>query len=807
MIFGGYFGPRFLRWAAGSGRGRASNHTHSARVQRGMMNEQRQPEEARGPHPAPDGDEKTPLGLWDELKRRRVVRVGITYAAVAFAVLQGADIIFPALGIPDGAFRILVIATLAAFPAALGLAWSFDLTPEGLQRANRHGGVLIGRRPIRAGIGATILVLTLLGGWSILQPTEAQPIAQGTELVAVLPFRTSGPDFENLGEGMVDLISRNLDATGEIRTLDPRTVLYSWKERGGDSGLPLAEELLLGSSMGAGSILTGSVTQLGDEVRMDAELHLVDGTRMASAQVDGTSDRLMAMVDSLSLLLVSEVWQSSGTVPRFDLSAMTSGDLDAVGAFLEGERLYRRSQWAEAIAAFRSAIAIDSTFALAYYRISNAMGWGNYPFAQAQAMAAQAAALSDRLPPRERTLVQARSAPDRAASIEILRPFVERHPDDFEGVYWLADDLYHSVDENVLLGGRPVRAQLRLFHQATELDPQFTASFIHPLEIVFRDGDRDLIRSWVEAFAEMEPSDSAALAQYRRALEALENPDDEVAMARALAAAIVGSRGGAGGLQWQASKATVSPLLGAVSSRPSAFKTRVETRLLEDVGDALDTRMGVDVVFALRSSSGQIDQAVAAMGEAGFDREAWTRLGLAGLVRLGEFPDRLGLRSGTEVLLQFVDAFDRRDLEGAREAAARLAERSLERGPEDSTWVRISASAEGLTEWLETGDSAPLERVETAVRAADRGDDWVAAFAFRWAVAAAETADLEERALAALGREGRWAPEYEPLRLHALSRLLTGRGDSEGGRLRERMVKALGPIPEGYAVPTGLAAP
>lgn len=381
----------------------------------------------------------------------------------------------------------------------------------------------------------------------------------------------------------------------------------------------------------------------------------MDGTRTASTQVDGTSDRLMALVDSLSLILVGEVWQSSGTVPLFDLSAMTSRNPDALGAFLEGERHYRQSRWEDAIQAFETALSHDSTFALAYYRISNAMGWGNYPFAESQAMAARAAALGDRLPPRERTLVSARSAPDRSTSIEILRPFVERHPEDFEGVYWLADDLFHSLDENVVLGGRPVAAQLRLFDQATKLDPQFTASFIHP---------------------------------------------------------------------------------------------------------------------------------------PGFEREAWTRLGLAGLVRFDEVPHDTRLRSGTEAQIEFLDAFDRGDSEAARQAALSIAERSEQRGATDTTWMRIAESTQGLTDWMDARDPSALGRVEAAIRSADGSDDWVPAYAFRWAMAAAETPELQTRALTELSREGRWASEYEPVRLAALARVLSRRGDSEGQRLTNQLMES-----------------
>ncbi|HSR40763.1 MAG TPA: hypothetical protein VLL48_01290, partial [Longimicrobiales bacterium] len=72
--------------------------------------------------------------LLAELKRRHVIRVGFAYLVVSFAVLQGADLVLPALQLPDWTFRLLVFLVLFCFPIALVLAWVYDLTPHGLTR-------------------------------------------------------------------------------------------------------------------------------------------------------------------------------------------------------------------------------------------------------------------------------------------------------------------------------------------------------------------------------------------------------------------------------------------------------------------------------------------------------------------------------------------------------------------------------------------------------------------------------------------------------------------------------------------------
>jgi tetratricopeptide (TPR) repeat protein/class 3 adenylate cyclase len=74
-------------------------------------------------------------GFIGELKRRHVFRVAMVYAAVAFVVVQVADIAFPALGIADWALALVIVLAALGFPMALVFAWAYDLTPAGIKRA------------------------------------------------------------------------------------------------------------------------------------------------------------------------------------------------------------------------------------------------------------------------------------------------------------------------------------------------------------------------------------------------------------------------------------------------------------------------------------------------------------------------------------------------------------------------------------------------------------------------------------------------------------------------------------------------
>jgi RNA polymerase sigma-70 factor (ECF subfamily) len=81
----------------------------------------------------------TASNFFAELKQRNVYKVAIAYAIVAWLLMQIASQIFPFFEIPNWAVRLVVLLLIIGFPVALILAWAFDLTPEGIKRAQDVG--------------------------------------------------------------------------------------------------------------------------------------------------------------------------------------------------------------------------------------------------------------------------------------------------------------------------------------------------------------------------------------------------------------------------------------------------------------------------------------------------------------------------------------------------------------------------------------------------------------------------------------------------------------------------------------------
>ncbi|MCA9737134.1 MAG: hypothetical protein R3E98_20390 [Gemmatimonadota bacterium] len=432
-----------------------------------------------------------------ELKRRRVYKVAAFYAAAAFAVLQGLDIVLPALGTPGWVMRAAVLTVLIGFPVALGLAWVFDVNRGGVERTEDlpDGAVLppLGRgaRVVRLA-GALLLVgavITGAGLWLRPQSVSAGNVAVGADVIAVLPFRVTGVGVGDLGEGMVDLLSTNLDQVGDIRTVDPRTVLAAFQRYAEEAVLETGALSRLALEVGAGSVLQGSVVQAGEEVRIAAQLDNVDGQRLADVSVNGPSAALLSLVDSLSLALLRDVWRSRAPLPSFDVASVTTAAPGAVRHFLAGEAFYRRSLWDSATVRFEAALEEDTAFALAHLRLASTYGWQEQlGSARATEHAAAAARLSERLPDRDRSLVRATQdfveRSYRAAS-DTLEALTARHPDDAEGWFLLGDVRFHAP-ENQAGDPAPLYAP---FDRVLELDPSLTPAVVHPAELALALGD------------------------------------------------------------------------------------------------------------------------------------------------------------------------------------------------------------------------------------------------------------------------------------------------------------------------------
>ncbi len=377
-----------------------------------------------------------------------------------------------------------------------------------LERAAGGGsGAVAERRMLRRLVVGLPLGVALVAALVFVLVPRGGVVVKGAESIAVLPFNASGPGVELLGEGMVDLLSTNLNSVGGIRAVEPRTVLARWKKDGEPGDIEGA--LALARGVKAGSVVLGSIVATGSRVRISADLYGGDGKSLSRAQVDGSADSVLQLVDQLSLDLVRDIWQSKEPVPSLRVSGLTTGSLAAMREYLTGEQYYRRSAWDSAQAAFGRAVEQDSTFALAHYRLAMALGWkGGYGTPRAGAASAAAERFANRLPQRERTLVGAYRlfSQGKLAAADSMRRYVGQHPEDADGWYLLGESQYHTRN----LTGLDAAALREPFDRVLALDSTLTPAAIHPLEITLADRDSTNFRRYLTVMKDWADPDEAS---------------------------------------------------------------------------------------------------------------------------------------------------------------------------------------------------------------------------------------------------------------------------------------------------------
>jgi TolB-like protein/cytochrome c-type biogenesis protein CcmH/NrfG len=318
-----------------------------------------------------------PRSFFTELKRRNVYKVAIAYAVVAWLLMQVASQIFPFFDIPSWGVRLVVLLLIIGFPVALILAWAFELTPEGIKRAedvNLSESVRrkTGRKLDFFIIAVLLLVIAVLI-FQRLHPKVSPAVSSAPEKsIAVLPFDNLSEEKANayFADGIQDEILTKLAGVGDLKVISRKSTA-KYKSTPEDLKT-VAREL------GVATVLEGSVQRAGDRVRVNVQLLDAHADIHLWAK---SYDRDLKDVFAVE----SEVAQEIADALRAKLSPSQSNalatapthDPEAYDLFLKGE--YEKHQAESALTAelfdraqtfYRQALARDPNFALAYARLA-----------------------------------------------------------------------------------------------------------------------------------------------------------------------------------------------------------------------------------------------------------------------------------------------------------------------------------------------------------------------------------------------------------------------------------------------------
>ncbi len=336
------------------------------------------------------------LFFWQELKRRKVIKVGSMYAAASFAVLEAFDILFPGAIIPIWAITLLAILVILGFGITIYLTWVYDLTEDGLKKTEPIGTVL-GQVKIEDDspgykrwfklsniiIAGLIIVIGFLVYPKIFHKDKFENIRNedGRISIAVMPFKNlTGDTLYNIWqEGLQNLVISTLTNSKELSVRQLNTI-YPVIGKDHDNNYASLTPSFAGDvaqRLNTRTFILGNILKTGNKIRITAQLINAESEEIYKTfqmEVDDEDD-LFALSDTLSnnikeyfdiKVLIDEI----GYLENYTLADVHSAE--ALQYYLEGMASFINFEYPVAIEWYMKAIEIDTNFISAYFYISMA---------------------------------------------------------------------------------------------------------------------------------------------------------------------------------------------------------------------------------------------------------------------------------------------------------------------------------------------------------------------------------------------------------------------------------------------------
>ncbi len=296
--------------------------------------------------------------FWQELKRRKVIRVAVAYALVAWIVVEVASVLLPTLLLPEWSVRLVAVLAMLGFPIALVLAWVFELTPDGAALERPAGEIAapdVGVAP-----------------HSLPEHDEPSAVEQNVTAgdprrsIVVLPFANLSDETSQgyFSDGMTEEILALLAKQPDLRVVS-RTTSFALKE----SSLDVRS---IARTLNVEMVLEGSVRRAGSRVRIMAQL--IDpeiDAQLWSDQFDRELTDIFAVQGEIARSIVNALNLDPNCCPKPQAATQ---ELEAYDYYLRGlQYFYTLTESAVSIARemFQRAIDIDPSFARAYAGLAN----------------------------------------------------------------------------------------------------------------------------------------------------------------------------------------------------------------------------------------------------------------------------------------------------------------------------------------------------------------------------------------------------------------------------------------------------
>ena len=388
----------------------------------------------------------------------RLARMLAVYAGATAAVAIVAKAAVVAIGLPEWTFPGAVGLMLLGLPALLVTGYVKRVASHAATATPTitDGGSIVGRAPsgtlatialkasphvtwrrtMRAGMITMSGFVLLVVGFMVTRQLGVGPAASlfatgalaAEDKVLLADFVTQAEDSA-LAPIVQAAVRAAMSQSRVVQVLSPSDVAgtLGLMQRPTNTPLDPTVSREVATRTGAKAILGGRLARAGSGYLVSLDLTSVaQGTPLASFQgtADGVKD-LLGVVDELTRKLRGKMGESLKQVQNsVPLVQATTSNLEALKKFTEATRANDiDGDYDRAVKLSREAVALDSTFALAWRKLAIALGNGAGSSAARDSAALMAFRYADRLPDREKYLAiglyyqVARTASDRGKQL------------------------------------------------------------------------------------------------------------------------------------------------------------------------------------------------------------------------------------------------------------------------------------------------------------------------------------------------------------------------------------------------------
>ena len=485
------------------------------------------------------------MSLFNELKRRKVIRVGIAYVIGAWVLAQAADLIADNFLAPVWVMQMIITLLIVGLPISLILSWVFDLTPDGIIRPHYDGAAgqwTVSNKHIYGLIAglAVVVALTLYLTW----PPEEQ------KSIAVLPFEDLSPagDQAYFGNGIADELRLELQRLDGLRVAGRMSsIAFTQDNEDGNTN---------GVILDVDSILEGSIRKDGNSIRITAQLiNTDDGFEVWSQSYDRELVNIFQMQEEIATSVAGALGVRLGVGGVNAFRGAGTLNVEAYEAYLQS-----RGHGLEAgIRSLERAIDLDPNYAAAWAQLSIyilSTGWNALPAdapanrERASAVANRAVELDDQSALAHSRLAAVRyvgydwigAEQSNKTAIGLLsdRQIVEQYANMLmrAGRTAAARNQYDKAESLEPLGGRPVTNRQyvsiaqRKFAEVTEYaawKDEVTKKWFNR-QVALNEGDPDEIKAAMRAY--VLTTDIGAL--YAQVLSEFDSPETVLSILRAV---------------------------------------------------------------------------------------------------------------------------------------------------------------------------------------------------------------------------------------------------------------------------------